>query len=663
MGKPQTSHRLLAAFAVIAALLLPATASAQDQGTAAEKIHKAHAIAMHGEPKYGPDFTHFDYVNPDAPKGGTIRFGASGTFDSFNPYIIKGNAAAGIGFLYESLLTSSADEPFTEYGLLADSVEWPEDRSWVIFHLRPEARWQDGVPITADDVVFSLNILREKGHPFYRFYYKNFEKVTKLDERTVRFDFSAGENRELPLIAGQLPILPKHYWEGKEFDKTTLDPPLGSGPYKIGEFEPGRYIDYQRVDDYWGKDLPVNKGSYNIDRIHYQYYLDDTVIRQALKAGDLDFRVENQAKAWAVDYDVKAVERGLLVKRAFENERPQGMQAFAMNTRRDQFKDPRVREALSYAFDFEWTNKNIFFGQYTRTESYFANSDLASHGLPQGEELQILEKYRGRVPDEVFTKEYHAPKTDGDGWPRANLAKAFDLLAQAGWVVRDMKMVNEKTGNQMSFEILLVSPAFERIVLPYTRNLARLGIDARVRLVDQSQYINRLREFDFDMIVASWGESESPGNEQRDFWGSEAANSPSSRNYIGIHDPVIDDLINLLIASPTRESLVARTHALDRVLLWHHFVVPNWHSTVDRILYWDKFSQPKVIPASGTSWTYWWWDAEKAKLLEQRRSQDLAADQQPGSGSGIPTWWLVLGAVAAIVAFFVVRRRFGRAAT
>ena len=656
----QPLRRPIAILAVAAALVLPlasSPAAAQDQ-----KIHKAHGIAMHGDLKYPPDFEHFDYVNPDAPKGGMLKMGAQGTFDSFNPFIIKGNSASGVSFLYETLLTSSADEAFSEYGLLAESVEWPEDRSWVIFHLRPEARWHDGKPITADDVIFSLDILRSKGHPFYRFYYQNFETVTKLGERSLRIDFSEGENRELPLIAGQIAVLPKHYWENREFDKTSLEPPLGSGPYKISKFEPGRYVEYERVEDYWGKDLPVRKGLYNFDRIHYRYYLDDTVIRQALKAGDLDYRAENQAKAWAVDYEVDAVDDGLLIKRAFENERTSGMQSFAMNTRRAQFKDPRVRRALAYAFDFEWTNKNLFFGQYARTESYFANSELAATGLPAGEELEILERYRGRIPEEVFTTEYFAPSTDGGGWPRDNLARAFELLGDAGWVVRDLKLVNAETGRQMRFEILIVSPAFERIVLPYTRNLSRLGIDARVRLIDQSQYINRLRDFDFDMIVASWGQGESPGNEQRDYWGSTAANAPSSRNYVGIADPVIDELIELLIAAPSRESLIARTRALDRVLLWNHFVVPNWHSPVDRILYWDKFSQPAVTPKSGTQVMAWWWDEEKATLLKQRRSQNRSAEEQPDSDTGI-AWWLMLAAAVAILGFFVMKRRSGSAVT
>jgi microcin C transport system substrate-binding protein len=658
----QPLRRIVTAFAVTAALALPLAAAAPPASGQDQIVHKAHAIAMHGEPKYGPDFPHFDYVNPDAPKGGTIRLGANGTFDSFNPYIIRGNSAAGVTFLYETLMTSSADEAFTEYGLLAESVEWPEDRSWVVFRLRPEARWHDGTPVTADDVIFSLDVLRSKGHPFFRFYYQNFETVTKLDERSLRIDFSEGENRELPLIAGQIPVLPKHYWEDKEFDRTTLEPPLGSGPYKISRFEPGRYVEYERVDNYWGKDLPVNKGLYNFDRIHYRYYLDETVVRQALKGGDLDFRVENQAKAWAVDYEVAAVERGLLVKREFENDRNAGMQSFAMNIRRDQFKDPRMRRALAYAFDFEWTNRNLFFGQYRRTESYFANSELAATGLPSGEELEILERYRGRIPEEVFTTPYFAPRSNGSGWPRDNLAEAFELLAEAGWVVRDMELVNAETGVQLRFEILIVSPSFERIVLPYARNLERLGIDVRVRLVDQSQYINRLRDFDFDMIVGSWGQSDSPGNEQRDFWGSQSANLPSSRNLIGIADPVIDELIELLIAAPTRESLIARTRALDRVLLWHHFVVPNWHSSVDRILYWNKFSQPEVIPKSGTQVLTWWWDEEKASALERRWSQTAVAEGQSGDGRNV-TWWLILVAAASVGTFLYVRRRAGRTAS
>src|SRR5690606_11659224 len=400
----------------------------------------AHAIAMHGEPKYGPDFTHFDYVNPDAPKGGELRLGAEGTFDSFNPYIPRGTPAAGAAVAIESLMTSSADEPFTEYGLIADSIETPPDRSWVIFTLRPEARWHDGEPITADDVIFSLETLKTKGHPFYRFYYQSIVEAEKLGERKVRFTFAEGDNRELPLIAGQLPILPKHYWESRDFARTTLEPPLGSGPYRVADFEPGRFVTLERVEDYWGKDLPVNRGQNNFDIIRTDYYRDATVIREALKAGAIDYRLENQAKAWALDYDTPAVASGALKKTEFEHERPTGMQAFVMNSRRPIFSDERVRQALAYAFDFEWTNRTLFFGLYARTKSYFSNSELAAEGLPGPRELELLEPYRDRLPPEIFTKVYEPPSTDGTGWPRENLRRAFALLEEAGWVVRDMRL-------------------------------------------------------------------------------------------------------------------------------------------------------------------------------------------------------------------------------
>jgi microcin C transport system substrate-binding protein len=381
----------------------------------------------------------------------------------------------------------------------------------------------------------------------------------------------------------------------------------------------------ERVDNYWGRDLPVNRGLYNFDSIRYEYFRDDTVTREALKSGDIDFRAENQAKAWALDYDVPAVREGWLKREGIEHRRTTGMQAFIMNTRREKFADPRVRRALAYAFDFEWTNRNLFFGQYTRTESYFSNSDLAARALPEGAELEILERYRGRIPDEVFTRVYEAPETDGSGWPRDNLRRAFALLGEAGWEVRDFKLVKAETGEPFRFEILLRSPAFERIVLPFARNLKRLGIDARVRLVDQSQYINRIRAFDFDMFISGWGQSESPGNEQRNYWSSKAAESPAARNYAGIKDPVIDELIELVITAPSRESLVARTRALDRVLLWGHYVIPNWHLRIDRILHWDKFSRPEVTPHRGTSIDYWWFDEAKARALEQRSRTEAAA--------------------------------------
>jgi len=587
-------------FLFLAAAVLAAASAAAAQGTV------SHAIAMHGAPKYGPGFRHFDYVNPDAPKGGELRLAVEGTFDSFHAFIPRGTAAAGSDAAVESLMVGSADEPFTEYGLLAESIEVPPDRSWAVFTLRREARWHDGRPVTPEDVIFSLDILKKQGNPFFRFYYQAIVRAEKVGERKVRFTFKGNDNRELPLIAGQLPVLPRHYWESRDFSRTTLEPPLGSGPYRVAGFEAGRYVVVERVREYWGRELPVRRGMHNFDRIRYDYFRDATVIREALKAGSIDLRVENQAKAWALDYDTPAVREGRLRKEEFDHDRPSGMQGFAMNTRRPLFRDARVRQALAFAFDFEWSNRNLFFGQYARTESYFDNSELAADGLPSGEEMKLLAPWRGRIPEEVFTREYHPPSTDGSGWPRGNLRRAFALLAEAGWEVRELRLANRKTGEPFSFEILLVGSGFERIVLPYVRNLRRLGIDARVRVVDSSQYINRLRSFDFDMIVSVWPQSTSPGNEQRDFWGSAAAKAPGSRNYTGVASPAVDALIDAVIAAPDRESLVARTRALDRVLLWSHLVVPNWHSPVDRIVFWDKFGFPAPPPLQGTS-TDWWW--------------------------------------------------------
>ena len=645
----------------IVGLLVAATARADERPNEPSHIHMAHAIAMHGEPKYGPDFAHFDYVNPDAPKGGLLKLADEGTFDTFNPYIAKGAAAAGLGYLFETLMSGGADEAFTEYGLIAELVEWPEDRSWVAFTLRPEARWQDGTPITVDDVIFSLETLKTKGHPSYRFYYQSVSSAEAVGPRKVRFTFSEGNNRELPLIVGQMPILSKAYWQGRDFEKTTLEPPLGSGPYRIAEFEPGRYVVLERDKNYWGKDLPINRGLYNFDRIRYDYYRDSTVIRQALKAGAIDLRNENQAKAWALDYDVPAVRDGWLKLEAIKNERPTGMQAFVTNSRRAVFQDRLVRRALAYAFDFDWTNRNLFFGQYTRTESYFSNSELASTGLPGADELKFLEPFRGRVPEDVFARPYAAPSTDGSGWPRENLARAFELLAEGGWVVRDMTLVNSQTGEPMRFEILLNSPAFERIVLPFARNLKRLGIDARVRLVDDAQYQNRVRSFDFDMIVGGWGESNSPGNEQREFWGSKAAKTEGSRNTAGIEDPVVDELVEKLIAADSREDLIAVTRALDRVLLWGHYVIPNWHIQVDRIAHWDKFSRPKTTPKNGTSIDYWWFDVAKAEALAKRQpSQPQSAERIDDQTARRAIYYVGLGALV-VLGYIGLRRARRRA--
>ena len=585
----------------------------------ADAVLSDHAMTMFDNeiPKYTTTFPYFDYVNPTAPKGGTLRLAVDGTFDSFNSFIPKGNAAS-TGSV-ETLLVNSADEPFTAYGLVAKTMEWPADRSWVIFNLRPEARWHDGTPVTADDVVWSFETLVEKGMPFYRYYYSAIDSAEALNTHRVRFNFKESGNQELPLITGQLPVLPKHYWESRDFSETTLDPPLGSGPYRIQKFEAGRYIVQERVTDYWGANLPVRRGMNNFDIIRTEYFRDATPIRLALKAGDIDFRLENQSKAWADDYNVAVVDKGLLNKEMVPHRQPTGMQAFVMNTRRTLFQDPRVRQALGYAFDFEWSNRTLFNGQYTRTTSYFSNSELASSGLPEGSELALLEHYRGRIPDTVFNQAFRIPVTDGSGRPRENLRKATALLKSAGWSVRDLKLINEATGVPFRFEVLLSSKAFERIVLPYTQNLKQLGIEAKIRLVDRTQYMERYRQKDFDMLVAVWGQSETPGNEQREYWGSDAADSVGSRNLAGIKDPVVDELIELLVKSDSREQLNVRTRALDRVLLWGHYVVPHWHIRADRVLYWDKFSRPATPVRSGVMRSRWWYDTQKAAALEQAR--------------------------------------------
>jgi microcin C transport system substrate-binding protein len=589
---------------------------------AADTTGPAHGIAMHGDLKYGPGFTHFDYVNPDAPKGGELRLAGVGTFDSFNPFIIKGNPDDGAGRIYDTLLVGSADEPFSEYGLLAESVETPPDRSWVQFALRPEARWHDGKPITVDDVIWTFETLRSKGQPFFRAYYSNVVGVEKTGERTVKFTFKPGENRELPLIIGQLPVLPKHSWEGRDFEASTLDPPLGSGPYRIGKFEAGRWSTYERVPDYWGKDLPVNRGRNNFDTIRYDYYRDMTVALEAVKAGAYDLHPEASSKEWATAYDVPPVRDGLLIKGEFKNGVPSGMQGYAFNLRRPLFQDRRVRQALGYAFDFEWSNRTLFYGQYTRARSYFDNSELAANGVPQGAELQVLEPFRGKIPDEVFTTEYQPPTTDGSGNLRDNLRKASELLRAAGWTIDPgtKKLVNAQ-GQPFEFEILLIDPVYERVTLPFVKNLERLGVTAKVRTVDTSQYKKRMDDFDFDMVIDRWLQSLSPGNEQRSYWGSASADQPGSRNSLGLKDPTVDALVDEIVAAPDRASLVARVHALDRVLQWGFYVVPNWYIAYDRIAYWDKFGQPAVTPLQGVQIDTWWIDPAKAAALRQRRGR------------------------------------------
>lgn len=603
---------------VAAALVIAISAGT---AIADEGVYRGHGLAMHGDLKYPADFKHFDYVNPNAPKGGEVRLSGIGGFDSFNIFIIKGNPAQGIGRIYDTLMVSSADEPFSMYCLVCETIEVPKDRSWVVFNLNPKARWHDGQPITTDDVIWSFNTLFEKGAPFYRFYYGSVAKVEKTGAAGVKFTFKPGENRELPLILGQLPVLPKHYWESRDFAATTLEPPLGSGAYKVKSFDTNRDVVYERVNDYWAKDHPTQRGFDNFDSIRQDYYRDRVVAREAFKAGAFDYWVENSAKEWATAFDIPALRKGTLVKKAIPNKNTQGMQGFVFNMRKRIFQDPRVRRALNYAFDFEWSNKTLFYGQYVRTDSFFDNSELGSSGLPKGKELAILEKFRDKLPKEVFDTVYTNPKTDGSGNIRANLRIANKLLREAGWRVdkNTRKLTHGETGDVLAFEVLLVSPSMERIVLPFKQNLARLGIEVSVRTVDTAQYQSRVQNFDFDVVTASWGQSESPGNEQRDFWGTDAADRPGSRNLAGLKDSVVDQLVEILIAAPNRESLVMSTRALDRVLLWKFLVVPHFHIAKDRIAYWNKFGQPSVIPKRGVQFTAWWIDGNADSKLEREK--------------------------------------------
>ncbi|MSO68728.1 MAG: ABC transporter substrate-binding protein [Alphaproteobacteria bacterium] len=580
-------------------------------------LYVSHGIAMHGDLKYGPD-QGFDYVNPDAPKGGTLRLASVGTYDNLNPFIIKGVAADGINLVFETLMEPSSDEAFSEYGLIAEKIEMPAGRSWVIFTLRAEARWHDGTPITVADVIFSLETLKTQGSPNYRLYYANVDRAEDLGERRVKFSFSGGENRELPLIIGQLPIISKAYYTAHKFDETTLQPPLGSGPYKVSKVESGRSITYERVKDYWGANFPRQRGRYNYDLIRYDYFRDPTVALEAFKAHAYDFRVENSAKEWATQYVGPNFDRKLAIKEELRHELPTGMQGFAVNIRRPLFADVRVRQALIQAFDFEWANKNLFYGQYTRTESYFSNSELASSGLPSAEELALLEPLKADLPPEAFTQAYKAPATDGSGNNRANLKNAAALLDAAGYVVKDKKRIDPKTGRPMEFEFLMGSPGFERIVGPYAKSLARLGIECKLRVVDSSQYVERLRKFDFDMVVQSFGQSLSPGNEQRNYWSSKAADAPDSGNVVGIKSKAIDILIEHVIAAKDRKSLITATRALDRVLLFGYYVVPNWHIRTFRIAYWDIFERPKISPKYGLGFIdAWWINPAKEKAIAE----------------------------------------------
>jgi microcin C transport system substrate-binding protein len=598
-----------------ASLALARAARAQDGAT------RTHALSLMGEPRLPAGFPHFPYVNPDAPKGGEVVLTRLGSFDSFNPFILRGTPEFGVPIIYESLMEESLDEAATAYAHLAEWAEVSRDRMGVAFGLREGARWHDGRRITAEDVVWTFQTLRAQGRPFYRAYWADVSEAVADGPRTVRFRFRTDQNRELAVILSELTVLPRHFWEGRDFARPSLDIPLGSGPYRIERFEPGRSVTYRRVPDHWASGLNTARGLHNFDALRYEYFRDDTVAFEAFKAGQVDFRQENVARNWTSGYDFPAVRRGLVKREEIPHERPTGMQAFAMNLRRPLFQDVRVRQALIEVFDFEWLNANIFSGLYARTTSFFSNSELASRSLPEGKELGVLQRLRGRVPESVFTTEHRLPATDGSGNNREGLRRALDLLRQAGWTVRDRRLVNAQ-GGRFEFEILLQSPTFERVALPYVQWLQRLGVEARVRTVDPAQYQVRMDGFDFDMTVTTLPQSLSPGNEQRDFFSCEKARQNGSRNIGGICDPAIDELVELVVNAPDREELVARTRALDRVLLAHAFVVPQWHLRRFWIAHWDRFGRPERTPRYAVGFpSAWWVDAARERALaEARRS-------------------------------------------
>ncbi|HXC91763.1 MAG TPA: extracellular solute-binding protein [Stellaceae bacterium] len=588
-------------------------------GVGGAQAAPSEGMSLFGDLKYKPGFTHFDYTNPEAPKGGVMRYSAIGTFDTLNPFVINGVPAAGISLIFDTLSASSEDEPSSEYGLVAGTIDLAPDKLSVLYTLRKDARFHDGTAMTPADVIWTFETLQKDGLPAYREYYGDVTKVAQEGDRGVRFYFKSAKNRELPQIIGQMPVLSKAYWSGRDFEKTTLTPPLGSGPYTIKTIDPGRSITYSRVKDYWGADLPVNKGRYNVDTIRYDYYRDATIALEAFKAGQYDVRLENSSKDWATGYDCPALRAGLIKKEQLPDGLPSGMQGFGYNLRRPIFQDPRVREALAYAFDFDWSNKTLFYGAYERTRSYFDNSELAATGVPHGPELQILDPFRGQIPDAVFTTEYDPPKYDGSGNIRDGLRKALKLLMAAGWTFKDEKLVNAKTGQPFEFEILLDNPQFERIVLPFVDNLKRMGVTARVRTVDTAQYERRMDTFDYDMTVVLFPESLSPGNEQREYWGSRAADEQGSRNVLGIKSKVVDALVEELIQSPDRASLVAHTRALDRVLQYGYYVIPQFHLAANRVAYWDKFRRPAVSPKYGVGLDTWWVDPGAEKSVEAKK--------------------------------------------
>lgn len=575
-----------------------------------------HGLSKYGDLKYSADFEHFDYVNPEAPKTGDVVLSSSVAFDSLNPFILKGLAATGIGLIYDSLMVSSSDEPSAYYGNIAESVEVDEDKRWVIFNMRKSARWHDGKALTADDVVWTFNTLNEKGHPFYKSYYSDVAKVEKLDTHQVKFLFKEGNNPELPLVVADLTVLPKHYYEEHDFEKTSLVPPLGSGAYKIKSIDAGRSITYERVEDYWGSDLPVNRGQNNFASMRYDTYRELTISLEALKAGDIDFRTEYISKDWKTAYEFPALKDGRVIKEDIPDGNIQRTQAIVMNLRQPRFQDLRVRKAMDLVYDFEWMNKNLFYGAYIRNDSFFQIKEMNATGIPEGEELALLEPYRDQLPESVFNEEYASASGDGSGNIRKRYREAIKLLKEAGWEIKDQKLTHVETGEKFVIEFLFRQASLEKIILAYKKTLERVGIELKPRLIDTAQWVKRLEEFDFDMTSQVIVQSLSPGNEQRNRFSVEAADTPGSNNLAGIKDPVVDELIEQIITAPDREATLTAVKALDRVLKHNHYVIFQYYGNTHRVAYWNKFVKPAIAPKYSLGFNTWWIDAEKEEALK-----------------------------------------------
>jgi microcin C transport system substrate-binding protein len=604
-------RRLILAALVCASVLLCGSVLA-----AAPKVIVSYALSLHGAPKYPAGFAHFDYVNPDAPRGGALRQWIMGTYDNFNQFALRGLAAAGSDSIYDTLMTGSEDEISVYYGLIAEKVEYPEDYTWIVFHINPKATAQDGAPITADDVVFSFNKFFNEGVPQFKEYYSGVAKVETLDRLSVKFTLKKGDKAMMISLA-QLNIIPKKYWESRTFGEPSTDVPQGTGAYVVKDYKMGQYVVWQRSPTYWALNLPVNKGQLNFDLLRYDYFRDETVAFEAFKAGEFDLYQESIAKNWATLYTGKNFDNGAIIKEDIPHEIPQGMQAIVFNTQRPVLKDRRVRQALNFAMDFEWMNKNLFYSQYKRLRSYFTNTPYAATGLPDPEELKILNPLKGKIPDEVFATEYNPPVTDGSGEIRDQVRQALALLKDAGWEIRDQKLVNVKTGDPLVLELLMDSPSMQRVAVPVQKNLARMGITMNIRQVDSSQYVNRLRNRDFDMIAEGYGAMAYPSTDLNDTWRSNYIDS--TYNTAGVQDPAIDYLVDGCVANQDNEkALLAWGHALDRVLTWNYYVIPEWYLSTFRVASWNKFSRPSVRPRYTFGLGSWWLDKDKEAKLPKK---------------------------------------------